>query len=274
MALKLMFATNNPQVALIAQAYGVDRIWVDLETLGKEERQGHMDSLKSHHSVADIAQIAPLLDRSEMFVRINPIHEGSKEEIDAVIAAGAGIIMLPMWKSASDVKTFLDSVDGRVKTSLLLETREAAECVDEVLAMGGFDEIHVGINDLHLSYHLDFMFEVLTNGMVDTLCEKFQKHRIPYGFGGIARVGSGMIPAEMLIMEHYRLGSTRAILSRSFCNTELPIGEIETLFATGMEALRSFEAHAGEMNREAFEENRKLLKSKVEEIVLKRKSNG
>ena len=37
--LKLMYITNNPQIALIAQKYGVDRIWVDLETLGKEERQ-------------------------------------------------------------------------------------------------------------------------------------------------------------------------------------------------------------------------------------------
>ena len=39
MPLKLMYITNNPQVALLAQKYGVDRIWIDLETLGKEERQ-------------------------------------------------------------------------------------------------------------------------------------------------------------------------------------------------------------------------------------------
>ena len=38
MALKLMYITNRPDVALIAEKYGVDRIWIDLETLGKEER--------------------------------------------------------------------------------------------------------------------------------------------------------------------------------------------------------------------------------------------
>ena len=31
MALTLMYITNNPDVARIAQAYGVQRIWIDLE---------------------------------------------------------------------------------------------------------------------------------------------------------------------------------------------------------------------------------------------------
>lgn len=39
MSLKLMYITNRVDVALVAEKYGVDRIWVDLETLGKEERQ-------------------------------------------------------------------------------------------------------------------------------------------------------------------------------------------------------------------------------------------
>ena len=37
--LTLMYITNRPDVALVAEKYGVDRIWVDLETLGKEKRQ-------------------------------------------------------------------------------------------------------------------------------------------------------------------------------------------------------------------------------------------
>ena len=45
MALKLMYITNNADVALIAEKYGVDRIWVDLESLGKEERQQGMNSV-------------------------------------------------------------------------------------------------------------------------------------------------------------------------------------------------------------------------------------
>ena len=32
MALTLMYITNNPDVAAVAQSCGVDRIWIDLET--------------------------------------------------------------------------------------------------------------------------------------------------------------------------------------------------------------------------------------------------
>ena len=42
MALKLMYITNRPDVALIAEKYGVDRIWIDLETLGKPDVLLHM----------------------------------------------------------------------------------------------------------------------------------------------------------------------------------------------------------------------------------------
>ena len=45
-------------------------------------------------------------------------------KLNTVIDAGADIIMLPMWKSVDDVNTFLSIVDGRVKTTLLLETRK------------------------------------------------------------------------------------------------------------------------------------------------------
>ena len=45
------------------------------------------------------------------------------------------------------------------------------DCIDEVLSNGGFDEIHIGLNDLHLSYGLTFMFELLSNGLVEMLCK-------------------------------------------------------------------------------------------------------
>ena len=161
MALKLMYITNNSDVALIAEKYGVDRIWIDLETLGKEERQHNMNTVKSKHSIEDIKRIKPLLTKSDMLVRINPWNDNSEKEINDVIAAGADMIMLPMWKSATEVSNFLKVVDSRCKTTLLLETKEAAECLDEVLANGGMDEIHIGLNDLHLSYGMTFMFELL-----------------------------------------------------------------------------------------------------------------
>lgn len=271
MALKLFYITNKSEVALVAEKYGVDRIWVDLETLGKEERQKNINSVKSHHTVNDIKIIKPLLTNSEMLVRVNSWNKNSPEEIEAVIEAGADIIMLPFWKSVEEVNNFLSAVNHRTKTTLLLETKEAVECVDEILEAGGFDEIHIGMNDLHLSYGMTFMFELLANGTVEMLCEKFKKKGIPYGFGGIAKLGDGLLPAEKIIMEHYRLGSSRAVLSRSFCDNALidSIEEIERVFRENMKALREFEIKVQNMSGQEIMDNKANVVASVDKIVKK-----
>ncbi len=269
MALILMYITNHPIVAQIAQSHGVDRIWIDLETLGKEERQKNLNTVKSHHTTDDIRKIAPLLDTSELLVRINPWNTHSEEELEQVIDAGANRIMLPMWRTAREVSNFLKAVAGRTKVSLLLETREAEACLDEVLELPGIDEIHIGLNDLHLSYGLTFMFELLANGTVEAICKKIRDKGIPYGFGGIARIGEGMLPAEKIVMEHYRLGSTRTILSRSFCNTEeiSDVKQIEQLFAHNMKKLREAEAKAQAASRTDYQNNRLEVMICVNTIV-------
>ena len=127
MAITLMYITNNPKVAAIAQDAGVDRIWVDLEYKGKETRQAGMNTVKSNHTVEDVRCLRPYITTSSLMVRVNPIDSDSKEEIDAVIEAGAEFIMLPMFKTKAEVETFIALVGGRAKTILLLETAEAAE---------------------------------------------------------------------------------------------------------------------------------------------------
>ena len=57
MSLKLMYITNKPEVAKIAQNAGVDRIFVDLEIIGKEERQGGLDTVISRHKIEDVTKI-------------------------------------------------------------------------------------------------------------------------------------------------------------------------------------------------------------------------
>ena len=101
MALKLMYITNRPEIARIVENAGVDRIFVDMEYIGKDIRQGGMDTVQSHHTVADIRAIASAVTKAQVMVRVNPIHEASEsyissaEEIDAAIEAGADILMLP-----------------------------------------------------------------------------------------------------------------------------------------------------------------------------------
>jgi citrate lyase beta subunit len=219
MALKLMYITNRPEIAQIAEQAMVDRIFVDLEYIGKEERQGGKDTVQSKHTIGDVQAIARVISSAELLVRVNPIHEAteaytsSKEEIDAVIAAGADILMLPYFKTVTEVQTFLSLVDGRAKTMLLLETPEAVEILDDILMLSGIDFIHIGLNDLSLGYGMKFMFQLLSDGTVESLCNKIRSAGIPYGFGGIASLDGGMVPGRVILKEYYRLGSSCAILS-------------------------------------------------------------
>lgn len=283
MPLKLMYITNRPDIALIAEQNGVDRVFVDMEYIGKAERQGNLDTVKNHHTIKDIVALRQVLTQSELLVRVNPIHErtaeydSSEEEINASIAAGADIIMLPFFKKASEVKRFLRIVDGRVKTMLLLETPEAVEVLDEILAIPGIDEIHIGINDLSLGYGKRFMFELLTDGTVERLCRRIQQAGIFYGFGGIASLGRGLVPAEMIIKEHYRLGSKMAILSRSFCNIDRydNMEAIEEIFFRGVREIRTLEKECAS-HAMFFTENhlelRTAVSSAVREIEAERNS--
>ena len=257
MALKLMYITDKPEVAQIAETAGVDRIFVDLEYIGKAERQGGMDTVQSRHTLDDVKRISDAITTAELLVRINPIHDASdkyissEEEIDIAIKNGADILMLPYFKTVDEAKRFLLAVNKRAKTMLLFETPEAVEFVDEVLRLEGIDLCHIGLNDLSLGYGMKFMFELLIDGTVERLCAKFREKNIAYGFGGIASLGKGLVPAEMIIKEHYRLGSTCAILSRSFCNCNKTddINIIRSAFTNGIRDIREFEAECEKQMR-------------------------
>lgn len=274
MALSLMYITNKPQIAEIAESAGVDRIFVDMEYIGKANRQGGMDTVQNHHTLEDVKTIAQTIKKAKLLVRINPIHEKSKdyisseEEIDRAIKNGADILMLPYFKTVREVETFLRFVNGRVKTMLLLETPEAVGVVDDILKLKGIDEIFVGLNDLSLGYGKKFMFELLRDGTVEELCYKFKKANIPYGFGGIAALGKGDLPAEKIIIEHYRMGSTSVILSRSFCNTNevKDIETIKSIFMNGIKEIRDYEKTVA-IHSEYFESNKQEINRIVDKIV-------
>ncbi len=272
--LKLMYITNRPEIAKIVEDAGVERVFIDMEFIGKSVRQGGMDTVQSHHTIEDIKTVKKVLNKSQIMVRCNPIHYAtdkycsSKKEIDDAINAGADILMLPYFKTAKELKTFIKFVDGRVKVLPLVETPEAVACIDEILELDGLDEIFVGLNDLSLGYGMKFMFQLLVDGTIDRLCAKFKEKGVSYGFGGIASLGKGMLPSERVIAEHYRLGSTCAILSRSFCNTSLitDIAEIQSSFKNGLKEIRAWEQKC-QSGLVDFEENRKEVEKTVNQIV-------
>ena len=275
MALKLMYISKDPAVAVIAERAGVDWIFLDMEFIGKDARQGGLDTVQNHHTVKDIENIKNVVKTAKVLVRVNPIHDvlpnypSSKDEIDASIKAGADILMLPFFKTIQEVKQFVRYVNGRAKTLLLMETVEAANLVDEILEVPGVDMIHLGLNDMHLELGMKFMFELLANGTVEKLGNKIKAKGIPFGFGGIATLDGGALPGSMVLKEHVRLGSSMVIVSRSFCNTDVVIdlNEVKHIFDKGISGLRALEKEASQAGATYLEENRKAVVSAVNKIA-------
>lgn len=280
--LKLMYITNKPEIARIAESTGVDRIFVDLEQIGKKERQGGMDTVQSFHTLSDVAAIRSVVKEAELLVRCNLIHDaddrhcGSAEELESILQNGADMIMLPYFKHVEEVRFFLEQVKGRAKTNLLIETPEAVEALDEILSLPGIDEVHIGINDLSLGYHKPFMFELFADGTVERLCAKFREAGIPYGIGGVAALGRGVLPADYIIAEHYRLGSSAAILSRSFCNVNMleNIRIIQRIFRNGMRDIRAYEEECMQADMETLLANKQEMDGIIRRISGKEKAKG
>lgn len=273
--LKLMYITKCPEIAQIAEDAGIDWIFVDMEFIGKDCRQGGLDTVQNHHTVEDVMNIKATVKRAKVLVRVNPIHDtmenypSSEDEINAVIHAGADIIMLPFFKTVSEVNRFIDAVGGRAKVCLLVETPEAASLLEQIVKIQGIDMIHLGLNDMHLALKMKFMFQLLADGSVDKWTSIIGNKGIPYGFGGLASLDGGAVPGRMILKEHYRVGSQMVIVSREFCNTDIvnDMVEVRNIFTSGIAAIRELEAKMGVMSHEDFLSNHKAVCEAVDKIV-------
>lgn len=214
--MKFILITNDSDLARHADDIGIGRIMLDLEINGKYERQGHLDTLISNHSISDIPLLKESIVNAELLVRVNPLNQNSKQEIDEAINLGADLLMLPMFKNNLELKEFSDLVEGRVNIIPLVETYNSILDMHNIVKISGVKEIYIGLNDLHLDMGMKFMFEPLAIGMIDEAVKIIKESRLPFGFGGVARVGEGHIPGELILAEHDRLGSSSVILSRTF----------------------------------------------------------
>lgn len=266
MSMKLMLVTSDYDTIIEAQEAGVDRIFFDLEYINKAERQRGRNTLILHNDIEKIPSLRKIITKSELLVRINAIYPHSKEEIDKAIAYGADIIMLPMVIDAEDVRMLVEYVDGRAKVMPMIETAQALARIDEIVSVDGIDEIFIGLNDLHISMGLTFMFELLSGGLVEYVAKKITAAGIKFGFGGMAKIGEGILPAEAILAEHYRLGSNSVILSRTFRNeVENRNNKVDLVKET--KKIRDTENAFSDWSPQQFAENKLFVKDCVLKIV-------
>ncbi len=242
--LTLLLITNDPQVATHAVTSGVGRIMIDTERLGKAERQAGRDTLISDHQITDVGRIRAVLPAADLLLRINPVHAGTEDEIAAGAAQGANQIMVPMVATVRDVeRTAAACTRHGIGLIPLVETPAALARLHRIVEVPGVSEIYLGLNDLHQAMGLDFLFELVAGGLIDAAATICKRAGLPFGFGGIAGMSGGHVPGELVLAEHVRLGSTRVILSRAFCQRATTIDEFRSKLDFPGEIRRLRDAH-------------------------------
>lgn len=218
-AFTLTLLTDDPDLAVQADRAGVQRIGVDLETIGKAARQRGYDTRLSTHTWDDLDVVAGVVRRTGLFVRVNPIHDGTDREVERALASRASVLMLPSFSTAWEVERFVGSVRGRARVVILVEQAAAVARIREILSVPGVDEVMLGLNDLRLQFSVANHFEMLASPVVEMLASEVLGHGLPLSIGGVGRVGDDSlpVPVDLVLAQYPRLGATGAWLSRSFC---------------------------------------------------------
>jgi hypothetical protein len=252
--LDLVQITNDVAFARRCDALPGLRLFVDLERLGKAERQAGRNTFISRHEADDVGRIRDAARHSRLMVRVNPLHEHTSAEVDAVLAHGPDLLMLPMFSGPGQVREFAAIVAGRAPITALLETAGALDTLPQWIATPGLQEVYVGLNDLHLSLGLPFMFQPLALGMLDAVSAAVHGAKLRLGFGGIARLDEGLLPGRDVLAEHLRLGSQAVILSRTFHRDD---GDLA--FEQQVAALRQAEAQLARRSAAQVEADRQRI---------------
>jgi 2-keto-3-deoxy-L-rhamnonate aldolase RhmA len=216
--LLLWLISGDSALARIAHTAGIARVLVDLERLGKAERQAGRGLFLSTHDWSDAVALRAVLPAGALFIRLDPLHDGSADQVERALGIGVDGVMLPYFHRAEDVFRFADLVRGRAVLTPLVETRGAVRDLPAILASGAIGEFHVGLNDLALDLGLDTLARLWGDPLLAEIAAAAQAHATPFGIGGVTDPRATGLPVSptFVLEEHRRLGSTRALLGRSF----------------------------------------------------------
>lgn len=267
--MQFLMILDDPEIARFVCQHDEIMPMVDLETLGKAERQGHLNTWKSKHVPADITRIREAVPHAHLVVRVNPIHPGSQAEIDDAIARGADAVMLPMFFEMDELARFCDMLGGRAEALPLFETARSVQQLPEMVHQLGLRRLHIGMNDLHLDLGMSFLFEPLLRGILEEPAAAMRAAGTVFGIGGLARAHEGVVSPEYLLGEHVRLGSTAAILSRTFHRNPASLQEMQASmdFAAELAALQSIHAAFRRKTAEELEANRRITHDRIADVV-------
>lgn len=211
--LDLILFENDPELARAHLDAGVRSFIIDLEVLGKNLRQLGFDT-EIRPGTLDALSAVSSIDGATTWCRINRFGEHSGEEIEAVIEAGADVILLPMAESIAEIDAYLGLIGQRCQAAVMIETQACAEISPELRELP-LDYTFFGLNDFAISRGGGSIFTALADGSVERVRNALPD--IGFGVGGLTDVRRGSpIPSARLLEEMERLRCDFTFLRRSF----------------------------------------------------------
>ena len=252
----LLFSTDPALIRRLVRA-GVAGVVVDWERAGKDERQAGADTQIATDTLQDLERVRASTE-ALVLCRVNPPGPRTTEEIDAAVDAGADEILIPMVRSADEVESVLDHVNGRCGVGIMVETIASVRCA-ATLAELPITRAYAGLNDLAIERKSPSIFTAVTDGTIARLRQLFS---VRFGFGGLTLPDRGSpIPCRLLIAEMMRLRCDFGTLRRSF---HRDIAGLEP--ATGVARIRESVNEAARRSGDDIERDHEALVSAVRHL--------
>ncbi len=211
--LELVLFENDAESARRHLACGIGAFLVDTEVMGKDLRQLGFDTEIRPGTWADLQGIAAI-PGARSWCRLNRFGDHTGGEIEAALAAGAQVLLLPMVTQVREAQEFLDLVDGRCEAGIMMETVDGAALAPQLRPLA-LSCAFFGLNDFAISRGGGSIFRALVDGSVDAVRQALPDLR--FGVGGLTDMRRGEpIPSFRLMQEIERLGCDFTFLRRSF----------------------------------------------------------
>jgi hypothetical protein len=208
----LFLFSCRPDIGRVARGAGLAGLVVDWENREKDLRQAGTDTQINSDSPESLRLLRASTD-VPILCRINSLYEGTEDEIETALAAGADEILLPMVRTVDEVQAVLQLAGGRCGVGILIETEDAVRQAHRFAKLP-LRRVYVGLNDLAIDRGERNIFRAVLDGTVERVRRHFS---IPFGFGGLTLPERGdPIPCRLLMGEMIRLGCHFSFLRRSF----------------------------------------------------------
>lgn len=216
----LIYITDNPEEVEIAVAAGISFIMVDLEHIGKAKRQAGKNTRISSHSISSIAAIQKIVgtSQSSLIVRCNSLDVISHSEIRGINSSEAEFTMVPMIRSATDIKQAYSLLGRSKKLIFLLETATSYVYRDDIVSeLKEGDICYLGLNDMSIEFKLTHMMDLYKYDVIKDFACTFNKWGIQFGVGGIGIPSKTYtMPVRDIVACQKAYNSTLSILTRDW----------------------------------------------------------